>query len=349
MQYGRLTLVENLGLLPIGNRQRTHGRFKCACGNEKVMPISWVEHNGVQSCGCLRSELGREHFKQLGDSKAKQPGRREFIAMFCTYRRRAARNGIPFDINLDQFYELTLAPCHYCGAPPKDGVQFLHNGIDRVNSAEGYVSSNTVPCCQFCNRAKMGKPLVEFEEWLETITGDKPYRPSGWVAIESIMGSDGKQVSIEKALQYGWITSKYATADQVRREALEGAPNLFVDQGRQLLAYAFSFRAPIQNFVCQNFGVGTGTRPAKTTDVALQAPVLLASSQYTGPLDSIDFLSAFVVRAAFTLGLADANGSLIMEMGLFSGSNTLIARRVRTVGINKTSDFAPTLTWRLRF
>lgn len=164
-------------------------------------------------------------------------------------------------------------------------------------------------------------------------------RPQGLVSIARIVDSSGKVVPLEKAVRYGWITP-----------GAESAPNLFVDQGRQLLAYAFAFRSPIQNYVCQQFGVGTGTRPAKTTDVALQAPVLLASTAaYTAPIDSIDFLSAFVVRVAFTLGLGDANGSSITEMGLFSGNNTLIARRVRVAGINKTSDFAPTLTWRLRF
>ena len=163
-------------------------------------------------------------------------------------------------------------------------------------------------------------------------------RPQGIVTIEKIVDSFGKEIPLEDAIRYGWV-----------QRGAERAPNLFVDQGRQLLAYAFSFRAPIQNFVCSSFGVGTGTRPAKTTDVALQSPVALASSNFTGPIDSIDFLSAFVVRIGFTLGLADANGSLITEMGLFSGNNVLIARKIRTTSINKSSDFAPTLTWRLRF
>jgi len=163
-------------------------------------------------------------------------------------------------------------------------------------------------------------------------------RPQGLVTIDRIVDSFGKEIPLEDAIRYGWI-----------QRGAECAPNLFVDQGRQLLAYAFAFRSPIQNFICANFGVGTGTTPAKTTDVALAAPVALASSNFTAPINSIDFLSAFVVRVSFTLGLLDAPGSLITEMGLFSGNNTLIARRVRTVGINKTTDFAPTLTWRLRF
>lgn len=163
-------------------------------------------------------------------------------------------------------------------------------------------------------------------------------RPSGIVTVSRIVDSFGKEIPIEKAIKYGWVEA-----------GAEAAPNLFVDGGRQAMVYAFAFRAPVENYTCQRFGVGTGVRPASVNDVSLQAPVTLNSGLTTGALDSIDFLSAFVLRAAFTLGLSDANGSLITEMGLFTGNSTLIARRVRTVGINKTSDFSPTLTWRMRF
>ena len=114
------------------------------------------------------------------------------------------------------------------------------------------------------------------------------------------------------------------------------------------MAYAFGFRAPLENYTCQNFGVGTGLTAARVTDVALEAPITLTTG-LTKPIDLVDYLSAFVVRVSFTLGLLDANGYAISEQGLFSGNNTLIARKIRAISINKTSDFSPTLTWRLRF
>jgi hypothetical protein len=85
--------------------------------------------------------------------------------------------------------------------------------------------------------------------------------------------------------------------------------------------------------------------------VSLEAPVGLASQggDITAPVTSIDFLTAFVVRVGFTIATGDANGYLLTEYGLYSGNGTLLARFVRSVGINKTSDFAPTLTWRIRF
>ena len=177
-------------------------------------------------------------------------------------------------------------------------------------------------------------------------------RAQGLVTVSRIVDSTGKVVPVEAAIRYGWLPAKMERVPAgwgVGRDEACLGKNLFVDQGRQLLAYCFAFRSPIADFVCSKFGVGTGSTAALASDVALEAPVALATGSYMGNVDSIDFLSAFVVRVAFTLGLSDCNGSLIREEGLFSGNGSLIARRVRTVGINKTSDFAPTLTWRLRF
>jgi hypothetical protein len=163
-------------------------------------------------------------------------------------------------------------------------------------------------------------------------------RPQGQVSVSRIVDSFGKEIPLEKAIKYGWIT----------REAL--GKNLFLDQGRQLLAYAFAFRSPTENYVCRRFGVGTGLTAAKVSDVALEAPITLASTGLvTAPIDSIDFLSAFLIRVSFTLALGDANGYVISEMGLYSGNSTLMARKIRAVAVNKTSDFSPTLTWRIRF
>jgi len=177
-------------------------------------------------------------------------------------------------------------------------------------------------------------------------------RPEGLVTVSRIVDSTGKVIPIEDAIRYGWLPREVEPVPPGwgvgRDEACLGR-NLYTDQGRQLLAYAFAFRSPIQNFVCSKFGVGTGTASANASDVALEAPVALASGSLVGSVDSIDFLSAFVVRIAFTLGLADCNGSLLTEQGLFSGNDSLIARRVRTVGIAKDSTFSPSFTWRVRF
>ena len=176
-------------------------------------------------------------------------------------------------------------------------------------------------------------------------------RAEGLLTVSSVRLADGRVISTQQAVDYGWINpvpGKFAGWGLEHHELPLGK-NLFVDQGRQLTAYAFGFRSPIFDYTVQNFGVGTGLTPARVTDVALQSPIVLSNSQTTKPIDAVDFLSPFVVRVAFTLGNSDANGYVISEMGLFSGGGALIARKIRAVSINKTSDFSPTLTWRLRF
>jgi hypothetical protein len=177
-------------------------------------------------------------------------------------------------------------------------------------------------------------------------------RPKGLVTISKITLADGTELPTWKAVEYGWIAKpegRQPTGWGLERHEIPLGENLFVDQGRQLVAYAFGFRSPVQNYVCANFGVGTGTTAAKVTDVSLEAPITLSNGQTVKAVDTIDFLSPFTVRVGFTLSVNDANGYIISEQGLFSGSNALFCRKIRSVSINKTSDFASTLTWRIRF
>lgn len=176
-------------------------------------------------------------------------------------------------------------------------------------------------------------------------------RPEGLLTVSGIKLADGSSLSTQQAVNYGWISperGKFPGWGLDRHEVPLGL-NLFVDQGRQIVAFAFGFRSPISNYTVQKFGVGTGLTPAKVTDVSLQAPVTLNNGLTTKAIDSVDFLSPFVVRIAFTLAIDDANGYILSEQGLFSGGGALIARKIRAVSINKTSDFSPTLTWRIRF
>lgn len=177
-------------------------------------------------------------------------------------------------------------------------------------------------------------------------------RPQGIVTISGITLADGSTVSTQKAVEYGWIKPAHGRQPLgwgLDRHEIPVGKNLFLDQGRQMLAFAFGNRDPISSYVVSKFSVGTGLTPAQVTDVAMEAPILLSNGQYSKGIDAVDYLQPFVVRVAFTLGTNDANGKLISELGLLSGGGALIARKVRSTSINKTSDYAPTLTWRIRF
>ena len=49
----------------------------------------------------------------------------------------------------------------------RDGVKY--NGVDRINSSDGYIADNCVPCCETCNRMKMDHDLHDFLEHVKKI------------------------------------------------------------------------------------------------------------------------------------------------------------------------------------
>lgn len=171
-------------------------------------------------------------------------------------------------------------------------------------------------------------------------------RPNGTVSVSKITKADGSDLPLSEAVSLGIITPKgYQEYDG---EVVIGE-NLFLDQGRQAMAYCMGFKAPISNYVVAAFGVGTGTTSPSSTDTSLEAPVAFSSGLYTQPIDGVDFLTPFVMRVSYTIGLNDCNGYALTERGLFTGAGILIARQVTAVPLVKTSDIALSLVWRVRF
>ena len=176
-------------------------------------------------------------------------------------------------------------------------------------------------------------------------------KPKGFLSVSKVLDASGKEISTQRAVDYGWIVPDFRNSLKgwdLQKHEIPLGENLFCDGGRQLLAFCFGYYAPISSYVCSKFSVGTGTVPAKVTDVALQNPIEFSAGVTTKTIYGIDCPTAFVARVEFTLGANEANGYLITELGLFSGNDTLYARRT-TTGVNKSSDFSPVISWRIRF
>ena len=177
--------------------------------------------------------------------------------------------------------------------------------------------------------------------------------PTGLVTLKSFTSGDGRVLSASEALKRGLVVLSEPKSKGWKLDSSEVplGENLFVDNGRQLLAYCFGGRSPLSDFYISRFGIGTGTTAPASTNTSLENPIYFdppTNSVYTKEVSAIDFPSPYSLRVEFTIGAGDGNGYLITELGLFSGSGTMVARRTN-VGINKTSDFAPQLLWRIRF
>jgi hypothetical protein len=100
---------------------------------------------------------------------------------YARKRSEARHAGLDFALSKDEFVEIVLSPCIYCGGPPTKvrslrdkgsaypavGLPYIRvHGIDRAKSSRGYTKENSLPCCWVCNRAKSDMQLSKFEEWI---------------------------------------------------------------------------------------------------------------------------------------------------------------------------------------
>ena len=140
----------------------------CDCGKEKLVTSNYLNrypHTKNISCGCGR-------FYKWNNNE-----RGTINSAWAQFKCQAKKRGLKMTITFEQWLNLSQRPCHYCGVErsnthkriSKLGVDFLYNGIDRKDSAKGYVFKNCVTCCRTCNMAKRLMDEKEFIEWVDRV------------------------------------------------------------------------------------------------------------------------------------------------------------------------------------
>lgn len=78
---------------------------------------------------------------------------------FQRVKSRCKARGIEFTLSKEQWKELIVKPCYYCG---KD-LSSIKKGsaLDRMDNNIGYLPDNVVPCCESCNYIKGDQLTVE--------------------------------------------------------------------------------------------------------------------------------------------------------------------------------------------
>lgn len=165
-RYGRLLVLrrhpENRNKRPVWVCLRD-------CGQEAAINAANLKTGNTTSCGCYRREFRGNNWRLPQGVAAKN-------AMAYQKQYRATRRGIPWTLSRTEAVALMSQPCFYCGCAPRhhwdrpdvNGGCYW-NGIDRVDSKQGYTKENTVPCCGQCNKAKLDTPLDEFLAWVRRV------------------------------------------------------------------------------------------------------------------------------------------------------------------------------------
>ena len=160
--FGRLTVIDRT---INSNAGKGMWNCRCICGKIKSVNGSHLRGGKIISCGCYNL-----------DRISKPPGTAAMNEIFGSYKSNAKEHGRKFDLNIDQFIEITKQNCHYCGTVPStiykprsNNGYYIYNGIDRVDNMQGYTIENVVPCCRWCNIAKGNRKPEEFRRWIDNI------------------------------------------------------------------------------------------------------------------------------------------------------------------------------------
>jgi len=146
----------------------------CSCGNKRV-----VRASSLASGKCIKCEAC---YKKAGyHSIYKNREKALFISLYKQLKTRHKKKGGAKDsiISFERFKEISLLPCAYCGVKHSRVIEDTSKlsdtkvnivGIDRIDSSKGYIESNVVPCCFYCNRLKMEYEAHDFIVWLKRVT-----------------------------------------------------------------------------------------------------------------------------------------------------------------------------------
>ena len=155
---------------PSGRKKRSV-LCKCICGKTKLIPLGNLydkrETARSKSCGCTKKFINGIN----AQSRRKPESVYRYIYEQCQYS--AKTRNINFNLTKEEYINLVKKDCYYCGepAPTKQpnrgkekyvGVPVQYNGIDRIDSNQGYKKENCVPCCTKCNYMKSDMDVSAF-------------------------------------------------------------------------------------------------------------------------------------------------------------------------------------------
>jgi len=179
-RYGKLLVKEFLGTRRRENLPGTVSWWRCLCdcGTMTPLPKSSLISGLTTSCGCLLQAA------TIASNIRRRKPNSAFNNLLGRYRNNARKKGLEFKLTDEQFRELTSSPCYWTGRLPYRKVttqchhdEYVYNGIDRLDSEQGYIPENCVPSCYEANSAKSVLSVEEFLKLCYEVAERHPRMP----------------------------------------------------------------------------------------------------------------------------------------------------------------------------
>lgn len=163
-KFGEWTVVEKAGY---NKHKALLWRVSCSCGSIALRTKNNLKHSN--SCGCKTKERMSLARRGKPSTARKAYGVSTFNMLRRRYVNRAKEKDIEYSLS-DNFLKDTFKKdCMYCGSPPKSVMrtketygEYVYNGLDRIDSSQGYTEDNVVACCTRCNQMKNDMSVPEF-------------------------------------------------------------------------------------------------------------------------------------------------------------------------------------------
>lgn len=160
--FGELCVIRNYK-----ENKRYIAVCQCSCGNVKNISHRNIQRLGYQDCGCK---------KERSFNRGLPEGEAVFNSLMSSYKSGAKIRNLEFKITDVDCMKLFKDKCVFCGREPfniyrkkKIKGSYVYNGIDRINSKEGYFIDNVQSCCKDCNFLKKNKTDFEFVNQIKII------------------------------------------------------------------------------------------------------------------------------------------------------------------------------------
>ena len=175
-KYSEGDVVGNLEIKGLGSTSKAGVRLYSVlcllCGSVTDKRLQTIEM--AKSCGCMQSKRDR---RAVGSGRRTAKGTRvEINTLISIYKSNARKRDTSFDLTYAQFETLVDGECYFCGDTGGNTLRkrsyndYSYTGIDRVDNSVGYLPSNCISCCSWCNRAKNNGTLANFVDKCKRIT-----------------------------------------------------------------------------------------------------------------------------------------------------------------------------------
>lgn len=175
-RFGKLLVIERTAR-PDARSPKCREAFwlcLCDCGTKLIVNTGSLNNGHTTSCGCARVEGAIKTAKLMLSNDPRITSAKNIFNKY--------KDG---DLTFEQFLKLSQLPCHYCETLPtnsniynrykhrkntvldvKSDGDFYYNGLDRLDSLRGHDFDNVVPCCKWCNYAKLDRTYEQFIIWV---------------------------------------------------------------------------------------------------------------------------------------------------------------------------------------